>query len=289
MGEEFRVAGLLLRVVDPPSALLPYRTGSEVLSVRLRIGDRLNASEPAQAVGWLGGREREVTSRAFRGGFHVSVGGAGEYLVQDGGLVLAALPPRVPDPMLYEEAILGPPLLLALALRGIFCLHASAVASGGGGLAILGESGHGKSTLARWLGEQSRRWRWLSDDITPIRPHPGGARIEPAFPQLKLARVVVPADVALRAFVELSPTAEPTPRLEALGPRDRFVALSRSVAAARLFGEELAGAAFDACSELARRLPGQRLHYPHRWEALPEVAALLAALLERSRADEREP
>jgi hypothetical protein len=277
----FRIAGHLFHIADPPHALAPFHVEDEISD--LTALDPMPASEgepPVRTVGWLGSREREVTARETPGGFLVSVEDAGEYVVGEGGGVVAPVGPRVKDRALYGEVILGPPLLLALAMRGTFCLHASAVARGGAGLAILGDSGQGKSTLARWLAERASGWTWLTDDITPIVEEGGGVRIEPAFPQLKV--VGSPGNgssppVTLRGWVELIGT-EGAPLLEPLGARDRFVTLSRSVAAARVFGSELAGRAFDACGGLARIVPGYRLHYPHRWDALPQVAALLAGL-----------
>ena len=71
------------------------------------------------------------------------------------------------DPAFLAEALLGPPLVLALALRDTWCLHASAVEYGGRVIAFLGESGAGKSTLAAYLAGQPGVRR-VADDILPV-------------------------------------------------------------------------------------------------------------------------
>lgn len=62
--------------------------------------------------------------------------------------------------------LLGPVLGVVLRLRGVLCLHASAVEIGGQALALVGPSGAGKSSTAAAFAAQGHRV--LCDDIVPI-------------------------------------------------------------------------------------------------------------------------
>src|SRR5579871_2247664 len=70
-----------------------------------------------------------------------------------------------------------------LHLRGVTCLHASAVAVEDGVVAFCGPSGAGKSTLAAAL--VSRGLPLVSDDVVPIRPGPP-VMAGPGLPELRL-------------------------------------------------------------------------------------------------------
>ena len=73
-----------------------------------------------------------------------------------------------------------------LHLRGVTCLHASAVSVAGGVIAFCGPSGAGKSTLAAAL--VSRGLPLVSDDVVPIRLGRAGepATAGPGLPELRL-------------------------------------------------------------------------------------------------------
>ena len=74
-----------------------------------------------------------------------------------------------PEPWTVEDAatyLLGPILGFVLRLRGVVCLHASAVAVGDRAVVLLGPSGAGKSTTAAAFGASASRsspttsWPW---------------------------------------------------------------------------------------------------------------------------------
>lgn len=73
-----------------------------------------------------------------------------------------------------------------LHLKGIACLHASAVQVGEGTVGFLGWSGSGKSTLAAAL--VARGFPLVSDDVLPLRIAPGREEIfaGPGLPELRL-------------------------------------------------------------------------------------------------------
>jgi hypothetical protein len=101
------------------------------------------------------------------------------------------------DPAWQIEALHGPVLLHALAQRGVFVLHASAVRTPAGALvAFTASSGVGKSTLARVAAE--RGWQRVADDLLPIANPSGTIVALPHFAQPKLeAGQQYPADSAL--------------------------------------------------------------------------------------------
>jgi hypothetical protein len=80
--------------------------------------------------------------------------------------------------------LLGPVLGLLLRLRGVTCLHASAIAIGGRAVVFVGSAGAGKSTTAAALAR--RGLAVLSDDIVALSEIDGAFRVMPAYPYLSL-------------------------------------------------------------------------------------------------------
>ena len=92
-----------------------------------------------------------------------------------------------PDNLTIEDAatyLLGPILGRVLRLRGVTCLHASAVAFGKQALAFVGPEGAGKSTTAAALA--LRGHAILSDDVVALTERDGTFFVEPAYPYLCL-------------------------------------------------------------------------------------------------------
>ncbi len=250
-----------------------------------------------RAPAWIGDRMRATACRSGLDGFHLEIEGAGRFFVSaDGGEArVLALEPGAPEGLMVEVA-LGPLLILALALGGVFCLHASAVALDAGtpaqrAIAFLGPSGSGKSTLAATLAAAGGAFRRLADDVLPVRPAPGqGYDALPRFPQLKLPPERQPAAGAperlpLAALFVLAPSdgsragAGPV-RAEALSRREAALALIRHTTAARVFAPALLERHLDAAALLARRLPVRRLAYPWLGGPVPGLAEALLAGLE---------
>jgi hypothetical protein len=80
--------------------------------------------------------------------------------------------------------LLGPILGFVLRLRGVTCLHASAVDIGGCAIVFAGPANAGKSTTAAafcGLG-----YPVLADDIVALSQDEGGLQVQPAYPQLRL-------------------------------------------------------------------------------------------------------
>jgi len=98
--------------------------------------------------------------------------------------------------------LLGPVLGLLLRLRGVPCLHASAVAFGDCAVAFAGSEGAGKSTTAAALA--SRGYAVISDDIVALAEREGSFFVLPAYPYLSLwpesVKIVYGAEKKARSF-----------------------------------------------------------------------------------------
>jgi hypothetical protein len=88
-----------------------------------------------------------------------------------GGREIVVRPHERADEAALELFVAGPALAVALHQRGGLVLHATAVAIGDRALAILGEKGAGKSTLAAALTRRGHRL--LSDDVVVIAERDG--------------------------------------------------------------------------------------------------------------------
>jgi len=88
-----------------------------------------------------------------------------------GGREIVVRPHERADDAALELFVAGPALAVALHQRGRLVLHATAVAIGDRALAILGEKGAGKSTLAAALTRRGHRL--LSDDVVVIEERDG--------------------------------------------------------------------------------------------------------------------
>jgi hypothetical protein len=80
--------------------------------------------------------------------------------------------------------LVGPVLGLLLRIRGINCLHASAVRVGNGAVAFAGAEGAGKSTTAAAFAR--RGCGVFSDDIVALGEQDGTFCVIPAYPYLSL-------------------------------------------------------------------------------------------------------
>ena len=80
--------------------------------------------------------------------------------------------------------LLGPVLGVLLRLRGIICIHASAIAVGGYAVAFVGPAGAGKSTTAAIFAR--RGCAVLSDDVVALAEELETFRVLPAYPHLCL-------------------------------------------------------------------------------------------------------
>jgi hypothetical protein len=139
------------------------------------------ASAPADEGGEPILRIWDVAGGAF---LHLLYGDGIEFWLDRRGTEVWAVWPvpfSVADVATY---LLGPVLGLLLRLRGITCLHASAVAIDNRAVVFVGAAGAGKSTTAAALARAG--WSVLADDIVAIQEQGDDALALPSFPYLSL-------------------------------------------------------------------------------------------------------
>lgn len=92
-----------------------------------------------------------------------------------------------PDSLTLEDTatyLLGPILGWVLRLRGVVCLHASAVVVDGKVLAFVGDTGAGKSTTAAAFARAG--YGVLSDDVVALVDKENHFLVQPAYPRIRL-------------------------------------------------------------------------------------------------------
>ena len=92
-----------------------------------------------------------------------------------------------PAPLTLEDNatyLLGPVLGFVLLLRGMVCLHASAVVVGGQAIALIGPAGAGKSTTAAAFA--ARGFSVLAEDVVTLDDRGESFWVRPAYPCIRL-------------------------------------------------------------------------------------------------------
>lgn len=180
------------------------------------------------------------------------------------------------DQTLNLEVITGPALIMLLAQRGIYCLHAGAVRTVNGNVALVAESGVGKSTLSAHAGEH---WQQFSDDILPV--HSGDElKALNGFPQLKIDGLMTPYQTKLKINAQLP--VDLIIRLRAderaqeisfkrMSRTDALLQVVRHTVAARLYLKPTLKEHAGFARKLSSQVPIVELTYPRNLDQLPEL------------------
>lgn len=225
-----------------------------------------------------------IAHHRTRAEIELEIRGHGRFRVSEGEIRLWRTA-GAPEPWdRVDLALAGPVLIAAMALRGDFCWHASAVAVERlGAFVFLGDSGAGKSTLAARLADGRPGWSRVADDLVLIRcgADPSEVAVLPRFPQPKLTveagrRVLeLPQTIPIRAILVVEKSeGRDLEELPVAGAEAIAQVVEHSVAT-RLFGPETLARHLDACTALVRGVRCARLRYPHRPEVVEEVRQLL--------------
>jgi hypothetical protein len=295
----YRAFGLTLASDRPVPGLVPT-SASERVDTHVWF-----AASPDEPVGtlpeelWFQARELadgEPALRAWRldGGryFRLRYADGTEFVVEGAGQHVWAR--WSPTSTLEDTAtyLLGPVLGLVLRLRGVACLHASAVAVGTHAVAFVGSAYAGKSTIAATFVRMGHRA--LADDIVALTIRNGVAYAVPAYAQLRLwpesvallygaADALPPLtptwdkrglDLSRGAFQEeplplaaiyvLDPrSSDASPRIELLSGRECLLTLLGNSYVSYLMDRTQRREEFELLSRLVNEVPMCRLGVPH--------------------------
>ena len=130
------------------------------------------------------GQVRMTVWRVKTGWYRIRYYDGSEFVVApEGGEIWCSWPPGIAP----EEAspyLTGPVMGFVLRLRGVCCLHASAVRIGQKVIALCGSVGAGKSTTAAAFGKLG--YAVVSDDISALVERGGVYLVQPGYPRVCL-------------------------------------------------------------------------------------------------------
>jgi hypothetical protein len=236
--------------------------------------------EPMRSIyrgeGFVAGRQTAFDVRTDGQHLLCDIAKVGRFWVDVANGTTTCAPDRALAPQLRPDFLLGPPMVLTLALRRQFCLHAAVVAANGRAVAIIGPSGAGKSTAARELAARFG-WQRLADDVAPIQTTSDGTLVYGNFPQLKVQQNDNwdRSSAELVAVIELKLGA-PQLRSAMLTPAEATLKFAASTMAARLFPPAILRAHLAACAALAEQSDALCLNYAHTPQALDVLGAQVA-------------
>jgi hypothetical protein len=189
--------------------------------------------------------------------------------------------------------LLGPILGLMLRLRGVTCLHASAVAFEDRSVAFVGQTGAGKSTTAAAFAQHG--YGVISDDIVALEEREGVFHVMPAYPHLCLwpesVKMLYDSPEALpkllpdwekrrltlgeegtrfesrclplaAIYVLRERRPDPAPYVEAIRPQNALLALVADTYANKILDREMRAREFAVLGRLVTAIPVRRV-YPH--------------------------
>jgi hypothetical protein len=248
------------------------------------------------------------------GSFRLRYSDGVEFGVDRQGTRIWASGPEGTLPEYQAVYLLGPVLGFVLRLRGIVCLHASAVMVDNRALAFLGAPGAGKSTLAAAFALSTHPV--LADDVLPLRQAAGYFLAGPGSPRLCLwpdavthlygsaeaLPLLIPensmapdwdkrgldlAGVSTQFFPKPAPLgaiyflgerrAEADCRVEAILPAEGLLTLVANSYRSELLHRDLRAQEFGTLAQLAALVPLRRLNPPADPARLPRLCEAILA------------
>jgi len=205
--------------------------------------------------------------------------------------------------------LLGPVLGFVLRLRGVVCLHASAVAVGDRAIALVGLPGAGKSTAAAAFA--CAGYPVISDDVVALEDHGERFLVQPGYPRVNLwpdsvRRLFASEDALPRitptwekrylpldrnghhfaskplplAAVYILDSRDPAltaPAMERVSGKEAFMALLANTYVNYLLDQNMRRTEFDVLGRVVAEIPIRRVRSPDEPSAIFGLCEAIAA------------
>lgn len=196
--------------------------------------------------------------------------------------------------------LVGPALGYLARLRGLLCLHASAIAVGDSAVALVGPSGSGKSSTAAAFAKLG--YPVLTDDKLVLLPREGSFQAQPSYPSVRLwpdsvealfghadglPRVSPEGDKRLLRLQERGDSFQAAPlplaaiyflgersedcSIEPLAPQEGLMELISDLRVADLLGPERRRAEFAGLGRVANSVPLRRVRPSTHFARIEEM------------------
>ncbi len=205
-----------------------------------------------------------------------------------------------------ESYLIGPALGFIMRLRGIICLHSSAVEIDGKAIALVGHSTTGKSTTAAGLAEFGAKI--LADDITVLITQNDEFIVQSGYSKIRLRPVAAefltdnpdelpivyshrdsryvsldetnnfrPQPLPLSAIYVLGEVSDEykIPFIEPINVQDKLVALLVNTYGSYVVMKDLRAKEFKVLAEIAQKIPMRKLFYAHDISTLSTQCELI--------------
>ncbi len=175
-----------------------------------------------------------------------------------------------------DTLLLGPVLILNLAMNKVFCLHASAFLFKGKVFILMGDSGTGKSTIAKFMDQQPKVQR-IADDILPLKIVDDNLTVLPNFPQLKLpTNEQYKGDAIVTEIILLfAQKSKDETELTSIDSFDAIKSLIKHSVATKLFAKPELQNHLYFCHQASSKVKSYSLNYQHSKKSLDQLYNLL--------------
>ena len=281
------------------------------VEVRVQFQTSLGTFLPFASAPYYG--DASVAASRDADHYHLRYQDGIEFLISAAGdAVWVHCPPTKPFDV-AAAYFTGPVIGLVLRIRGVLCLHASAIQTATGVFALCGARGAGKSTLAASFALSAHRV--LSDDVVALQQDAESFLVPPSWARFKLwpdsiealygsetdfppldsesvKRVVYAlptsndAPAALRTIYLIDEGSAETgkPKIEEIDSMRAMVALASHTYCNYLLTPEMRRREFEQLQQLMRTITVRQLTVPRDFKALPAVrSALLEDFAAQSR------